>query len=358
MRCFTKTSTSLVLVLLIVVVFGCQKQRTEQSENIFIDSIMGDIPATSIIDNTISTDNVLDHIGVPFITVAVDDSANKDFATPYSKKLSQLAILEDYAGALQLMPQVKEEILSRAKGNKEEELGMLYSIRSTYIYLYIMLDRVEEAYTIIKEMPCEPPGNIPSYLIYLDNIHVLLHLNKTDEIIVEANKLLSAPDTPLPLELLAFVQLSGAYIINNDKEKALEAILRWKESLLDTPPHFDEKVKRGYVYSMFILEYYLEHLQNEYYVRFRVEKPQPPEVDPLDNERISFTLGGSKFTIISRKDDIELEDESMMNLIREKTASFMKHSHKPEPLSQSPAVPNVDPFPVLDPLLESQANPK
>ena len=321
-----KNYISFVLGLLTIIIFGCQKQREEQSNSIPIDNT----PAVSTIDGTGSTDSISGYtIGVPTITI----SPNGALTDPYTKKLKKLMIQENYVEALQLMPQVEKEFLAKMEGEKRDKSVAFFYIRGIYIYLYIMLDRVEEAYKTIKEMPIELSGVVPTYLIYGDNIHVLSRLNKTDEMIVEANKLLNARDTPLHLELFAFATLSVACLINNDNDKALEIIHRWEKRLRDTPPDTDESVKRGSVHSMFILAYFIEHLHNEYYVKIRVEKPEPPRVDPLDSEMIVFGRGDSSVTIVSRKDDTDLVDESMMKIIRERTVNFMQSSQQP-PKSQ------------------------
>ena len=317
MRYLIKTNIPFILILLIVAMFGCQMQKQEQSNGILTDSNMKNFSA-------VSADNTLEYtVKTPTVTISSTDKASTD---PYTKQQKQLMLQEDYAGALQLMPQVKEEFLARAKGDKKEEAGKLFFIRQTYCYLSMMLDRDEDAYIKIKEMTLES-SEIPMYFIYADNIAILSRLNKTDEIIVEANKILCVPDLPAYFEHTALNILSAAYLINNDNDNALKTISHWKKRLLDTSPHFDESLKRGFVESMFKVEHFIEHLQDEYVAKFYIEKPKPPKIDPLDDEKIILGYHAGGLGIVSRKDGSYLEEnESLMKIIKEKTVSFMKSS--------------------------------
>ena len=315
-----KTNIPFVLVLLTAAMFGCQMQKQEQANGVLADPNMKNSPAVS----TDSTSEFM--IRTPTMTFSTD----KALTDPYTKQQKHLLLQGDYEGALQLMPQVKEEFLAKAKDNKKEESAMLFAIRRLYCCLYMMLDREEDAYTTIKEMTLEPSGGVPVYFIYADNMAVLSWLNKIDEMAVEAHKILRVQDLPSYFEHVALNALIAAYLINNDNESALQTITHWKEKLLNTSPDFDEDLKRGFVHNMFIMEYFLEHLQDDYVAKFIVEKPEPPRVDPLDSEKIICRHRSSELHIVSRKDGTYLDaDESIMKIIRERTVNFMQSSQQP-----------------------------
>jgi hypothetical protein len=326
----TKTNISLALILLVVAVFGCQRQG-EQRPDV--------IPAVSTMEDTTPTDIAPSHtIGVPQIIIRPRET----FTDPYMEELRRLMLQEKYEEALRLMPQVREERLARAEGNKEEESLHLFTIRQAYLYLYMMLDRDEEAYKKIKEMPIEPSGLMPPHLIHMDNILVLLRLNKADGIIIEAHKLLGIPDIPFHMDNLAYTTLITAYLINNDNENALKTVGRWKKMLADT--QLDEDIRRRFVQEAFVYEYFIKNqLQTEYYVVFGVERPDPPTISPLNRERISFRYGHYGTDIISRRDGSHLDGTPIIEYLRERIDSFMESSRRHAPSSLH------DPFPIMFP---------
>jgi len=321
-----KTNIPFILVFLIATILGCQKQKEKQSDSVL---------TVSVEDSALTGFTPVHPIKVPTITSGLNETTNTE---PHKNQLKQRMLQENYVEALQLMPHVTEEILARAKGKSEEEPELLFHLRGIYCYLFLMLDQDEDAYKIIKEMPIEPPGNVPAYLISMNNILVLLRLNKVDEIVGEANKILSIPDIPFMIEHAATDTLIVAYLINNDNDSAKETINLWKKLLLSA--QFDEDVKFNHIRTLFLYEYYIEHqLQNEYYLSFRVIKPAPPSVHPLNNEEIVYGYGYYGADIISRKDGSVLDTSPFFDSLKENIDSFMKSSQK--------VVPLPDPFPVL-----------
>jgi hypothetical protein len=162
---------------------------------------------------------------------------------------------QNYQCALDMMPQVENELLERAKlldSERSSDDAIRFAIRHvrlTYCYLYMTLGKDEEA--LQKMMEFELPIDDDPNLAYMDcrgKILIMERLGMVDEIIDELNTILNNPDVGNALletgsiyfHAQAMIGLICAQIKKGDFESARHNINQCWSNLRRWPTHIDE----------------------------------------------------------------------------------------------------------------------
>ena len=233
----------------------------------------------------------------------------------YNEQQKRLLLNQDYKGALDLMPQVENEMLEQGIPHQ----AVRCFSKNTYCYLYMALGRDDDALQKIMEYELSSDIDPTSKAIYEYDNHyakviVMSRLNMTNEVINETNAYLGdinafsallEKDPYLCVSTL--FNLLAAQLINEDIKSAQDSIYRIRKLLesYSTPTEQAQQLCMRFYEVIRYVEYYINTLTETHSVRFTQGKLKPVTRDTVNPDNVDYELPRFEWSIFSKIDSCE-----------------------------------------------------
>jgi tetratricopeptide (TPR) repeat protein len=262
-------------------------------------------------------------------------------------KFKKLLVEKKYEEALSLIDAADDEkakLLYTSDANDTMQFAFetirFQGASVAYIYIYLMLDRPQNALEKYEEMISTLSNDqIDSirHMIFIKRILLLARLNKFDDYIDECNKLINHTNPNIADYLYGYVFGAFGYIIKQDydtAEKYLSTAETKFRSVVPPPdPAYSEDNENEYnlfKQNLRVCRYYLTYLRNEYYLKPNIIVS---EVTNNPDEEVEMEVY-LDFKIISKETGHALTVAEMNNLLDEDDKRRQEELNKPP----------VDPF--------------
>ncbi|MDR2408696.1 MAG: hypothetical protein LBE13_11375 [Bacteroidales bacterium] len=255
-------------------------------------------------------------------------------------KFRALLIEKKYEEALYLIDAAAEEKAKQLHTNDVKLTFNTIRFQFTsvaYVYIYLMLDRPQNALEKHKEMISTlSHDEIDSirHAIFTKRILLLARLNKFDDYIDECNKLINRTNPSTADYLYGYVFGAMGYIVKQDYDTAEKylstAELEFRDVVPPPDPAYSEHDENEYhlfKHNLRVCRYYLTHLKNEYNFKPNIIVPEVTE-DP-DEKGVLHMGAILDFKIISKKTGHALTVTEIDNLLDEDDKRRQEELNKP-----------------------------